>query len=162
MKKRIKKLSKKMRVQGRFKPSFPKKYKGDPSNIIFRSSWELICFKYLDNNKNVLKWSSEEFFVPYKHPMTGRFARYFPDIWLKYINKEGVITQTVWEVKPKKQTVPPHIPKRKTRSWAYTAEQFVINQAKWKSCEEFCRKKGYNFQIITEDILKHWSTIPPL
>ena len=27
---------------------------------------------------------------------------------------------------------------------------------------KYCDKKGYGFQIITEDILKHWSTIPPL
>ena len=25
-----------------------------------------------------------------------------------------------------------------------------------------CKKKGYKFRIITEDVLKHWSTISPL
>ena len=110
----------------------------------------------------MLKWASEEFFVPYKHPMTGKISRYFPDIWIKYKNKDGIITETVWEVKPKKYTIPPHIPKRKTRSWAYTAEQFVINTAKWNAAKEYCKKRGQNFQIITEDQLKHWSTIAPL
>jgi len=100
--------------------------------------------------------------VPYKHPMTGKISRYFPDIWIKYRNKDGIITETVWEVKPKKYTIPPHIPKRKTKSWAYTAEQFVINTAKWKAAEAYCKKRGQNFQIITEDQLKHWSTIAPL
>ena len=160
--KKIKRLSNKMLIQGKFRPRFPQKYKGDPSNIVFRSSWELTCFRYLDNNQNVLKWASEEFFVPYKHPMTGKISRYFPDIWIKYKNKDGIITETVWEVKPKKYTVPPHIPKRKTKSWAYTAEQFVINTAKWKAAEAYCKKRGQNFQIITEDQLKHWSTIAPL
>ena len=157
--KKVKRMSNKMLIQGRYKAKNPSKYKGDPSNIIFRSSWELTCFKYLDNNASVIKWASEEFFVPYKHPMTGRISRYFPDIWIKYKNKDNIITETVWEVKPKKYTEPPRIPKRKTKSWAYTAEQFVINQAKWKAAEAYCKKRGQSFQIITEDHLKHWSTI---
>ena len=160
--KRIKRMSTKMLVQGKFKPKNPSKYKGDPSNIIFRSSWELTCFRYLDTNPSVMKWASEEFFVPYKHPMTGRISRYFPDIWIKYRNSTGTITETVWEVKPKNQTQPPRIPKRKTKTWKYQAEQYVINDAKWKACKKYCDKRGYNFQLITEDHLKHWSTIPPL
>ena len=86
--------------------------------------------------------------------MTGRISRYFPDIWIKYRNSTGTITETVWEVKPKKYTEPPRIPKRKTKSWAYTAEQYVINQAKWKAAEVYCKKRGQSFQIITEDHLK--------
>jgi hypothetical protein len=54
------------------------------------------------------------------------------------------------------------VPKRKTKTWKYNAEQYVINDAKWKACKKYCDRKGYGFQIITEDILKHWSTIPPL
>jgi len=151
-----------MLVQGTFRPKNPNKYKGDPSNIIYRSSWELTVFKYLDSNPAIIKWASEEFFVPYRNPMTNRIHRYFPDVYLKYRNKEGNITETVWEVKPKKQTQPPRIPKRKTKSWRYNAEQYVINEAKWTACKKYCDKRGYNFQIITEDVLKHWSTIPPL
>ena len=160
--KKIKRLSNKMLVQGRYKPKNPNKYKGNPSNIIYRSSWELTVFRYLDNNPAIIKWSSEEFFVPYRHPLTNRIHRYFPDVYLKYRNKEGTISQTVWEVKPKNQTQPPRIPKRKTKSWKYQAEQYVINDAKWTACKKYCDKRGYNFQLITEDVLKHWSTIPPL
>ena len=160
--KKIKRMSNKMLVQGKFRPKNPNKYKGDPSNIIYRSSWELTVFKYLDSNPAIIQWASEEFFVPYRNPMTNRIHRYFPDVYLKYRNKEGTITETVWEVKPKKYTEPPRIPKRKTKSWAYTAEQFVINNAKWKAAEAYCKKRGQNFQIITEDHLKHWSTISPL
>tara|TARA_B100000963_G_scaffold231720_1_gene202297 strand:- start:2965 stop:3462 length:498 start_codon:yes stop_codon:yes gene_type:complete len=155
-------MSNRIPVKGKFKPRFPQKYKGDPTNIIFRSSWELTVFKYLDNNKNVLRWSSEEFFVPYKNPLDGKFHRYYPDVYIEYINNQGVRTQTVWEIKPKKQTIAPKIPKRKTKSWKYNAEQYVINQAKWKSCKAYCDKRGYKFQVITEDVLKHWSTIPPM
>ena len=45
--KKVKRMSNKMSIQGRYKAKNPSKYKGDPSNIIFRSSWELTCFKYL-------------------------------------------------------------------------------------------------------------------
>ena len=151
-----------MLVQGRFRPKNPNKYKGDSSNIIYRSSWELTVFRYLDNNPSILQWASEEFFVPYRNPLTNKIHRYFPDVYLKYRNKQGTITQTVWEVKPKSQTKPPRIPKRKTKSWKYNAEQYVINEAKWTACKKYCEKRGYNFQLITEDVLKHWSTIPPL
>jgi hypothetical protein len=81
---------------------------------------------------------------------------------LRYKNNKGEIVETIWEIKPKKHTVPPTVPKRKTKTWKYNAEQYVINNAKWSACKKYCDRKGYNFQIITEDILKHWSTIPPL
>ena len=47
---KIKRMSNRILVQGKFRPKNPSKYKGDPTNIIYRSSWELTVFKYLDNN----------------------------------------------------------------------------------------------------------------
>ncbi len=75
--KKIKRLSNKMLVQGRYKPKNPNKYKGNPSNIIYRSSWELTVFRYLDNNPAIIKWSSEEFFVPYRHPLDNKNTQIF-------------------------------------------------------------------------------------
>ena len=47
-------------LKGRFKPKNPKKYKGDPSNIIFRSSWERDVMNWCDKNEKIVsKWSSE-------------------------------------------------------------------------------------------------------
>ena len=162
MRKRIGRVSSRILVQGKYRPQNPSKYKGDPTNIIYRSSWELTVFKYLDTNPSILKWASEEVFIPYRSPLDNRIHRYFPDCWLRYKNSKGEIIETIWEIKPKKHTVPPKIPKRKTKTWKYNAEQYVINNAKWTACKKYCEKKGYDFQIITEDILKHWSTIPPL
>ena len=107
MRKRIKRISSRILVQGKYRPKNPSKYKGDPTNIIYRSSWELTVFKYLDNNPSILKWASEEVFIPYRHPLTNRISRYFPDCWLRYKNNKGEIVETIWEIKPKKQTVPP-------------------------------------------------------
>ena len=47
-----------MAYQGRFKPKNPTKYMGDPTNIIYRSGWELKLMSYLDTHVNVLQWSS--------------------------------------------------------------------------------------------------------
>ena len=42
-----------MAYRGRYIPSNPKKYKGDPSNIIYRSLWERKFMVYCDaNDKN--------------------------------------------------------------------------------------------------------------
>ena len=42
-----------MAYKGKYQPSFPRKYKGDPTNIIFRSLWEKKFMNYCDKNKNV-------------------------------------------------------------------------------------------------------------
>ena len=126
-KKKIGKYQHKMAVSNKYRPINKSKYKGDPTNIIFRSSWEKIVFKYCDLSPAVIQWSSEEFFVPYRSPFDNKIHRYFPDIWLKYKNKEGIITQSVLEIKPKKYTKLPPTPKRKTKDWRYTTEQYIIN-----------------------------------
>ena len=72
-----------MSYKGRYIPKNPNKYKGDPTNIIYRSSWELKLMRYLDEHSDVVQWASEEFFIPYKSPIDGRYHRYFPDFWMK-------------------------------------------------------------------------------
>ena len=48
-----------MSYKGKFKPSFPEKYLGNPTNIIYRSLWELKFLKYCDTNVNILEYASE-------------------------------------------------------------------------------------------------------
>ena len=52
--------------QGLFSPRNPKKYMGDPTNIVYRSGWEKRVMDWADGNSNVLRWSSEEVVIPYK------------------------------------------------------------------------------------------------
>lgn len=40
--------------KGRFSPRNPQKYKGDPTNIIYRSGWELRVMKFFDDNEAIL------------------------------------------------------------------------------------------------------------
>jgi hypothetical protein len=74
--------------QGRFKPKNPKKYMGDPTNIIYRSGWEFKLMRYLDVHPDVIEWGSEELIVPYRSPIDGRMHRYFPDFLVKQINRD--------------------------------------------------------------------------
>ena len=77
--------------KGRYRPSNPRKYKGDPTNVIYRSSWELKFMKWCDLNESVMEWQSEEFAIPYKHPIDGRFHRYFPDFLVRIKNKQDIL-----------------------------------------------------------------------
>ena len=91
-------------IKSRYRPSFPKKYKGNPNNIICRSSWERKFCAWCDLNENIVEWASEEFCIPYLSPLDGRVHRYFPDFLIKVKEKNGSTKTYVVEVKPKKQT----------------------------------------------------------
>ena len=104
-----------MSYKGKYKPRCPYKYKGDPTNIIYRSLWELKFMKYCDTTPSILKWSSEEIAIPYKSPVDNRVHRYFPDFYVKVRESSGKIVHKLIEVKPSKQTVPPKKPKRQTK-----------------------------------------------
>lgn len=143
-----------MAYKGKYKPSYPKKYKGDPTNIIYRSLWERKFMRYCDLTENISQWQSEEFWIPYKSPLDNRMHRYFPDFFIKYTDASGKKRSVVIEVKPKKQLrEPKRNPKKRTKSWALEVQTWVINQAKWKAAEEYCADRKYEFKIMTEDDL---------
>jgi hypothetical protein len=140
--------------QGKFKPKNPQKYGGDPTNIVYRSSYELKFMQYCDLTEDVISYQSEEFFIPYRSPIDNRIHRYFPDFFIKYKDKEGNIRKVIIEVKPKKDLkMPDQSPKRKTKSWVYSVKAYAVNQAKWSAAREFCADRGYEFRIFTEDEL---------
>ena len=142
-----------MSYKGKYKPRFPKKYKGNPTKIIYRSSWELKFMRYCDSNQNILEWGSEEFCLPYKSPLDNRIHRYFPDFYIKVRESTGIIKKMIIEVKPKRQCMEPKKPKRKTRGYIYEVREYVKNQAKWKAAEEYCIDRGFEFKILTENEL---------
>ena len=136
--------------QGKFKPLHPRKYLGDPTNIIYRSSWEKQCMIYFDNNPNIVEWGSEEVVIPYRSPLDKRVHRYFVDFVVKAKTKQGKIQTSLVEVKPYKQTQSPKIQKRKTRRYLNEVTTYLVNEAKWKAAEAFCKDRKWIFQIITE------------
>tara|TARA_B100000900_G_scaffold341563_1_gene304659 strand:- start:336 stop:770 length:435 start_codon:yes stop_codon:yes gene_type:complete len=142
-----------MAYRGRYIPTYPKKYKGDPSNIIYRSLWERKFMVYCDRNDRILEWGSEEFFIPYRSPLDGKIHRYFPDFYVKVKTKQNTTKKWVVEVKPKAQTRPPRTPKRKTKKYITEVRNYAINDAKWKNAIEYCKDRNMEFIIITEDEL---------
>ena len=140
-----------MSHHGKYFPRHPKKYKGNPTNIVYRSSWEKKFMNWCDLTESVSEWQSEEFFIPYRSPIDGRVHRYFPDFFVKYKDNNGKKRVLVIEVKPKKDTkMPTTNPKRRTKSWAYSVRTYAVNQAKWKAAKEFCKDNNYEFKIMTE------------
>ena len=141
-----------MTYKGRYFPTNPKKYKGNPNQIIYRSLWERKVMVYCDKNDAILEWGSEEIIVPYLSPWDGRIHRYFPDFYMKVRQADGSTKKFIIEVKPKSQCKQPvKNPKRRTTKWFNEVKTFAINQAKWKSAREFCEDKGMEFKIFTED-----------
>ena len=141
-----------MTYKGRYFPTNPKKYKGNPNQIVYRSLWERKVMVYCDKNDAIIEWGSEEVIVPYLSPMDGRIHRYFPDFYMKVRQADGSTKKFIIEVKPKSQCKQPiKNPKRRTTKWFNEVKTFAINQAKWKSAREFCEDKGMEFKIFTED-----------
>jgi hypothetical protein len=142
-----------MSYKGKYKPSYPKKYKGDPTNIIYRSLWERRFMIYCDTNENILEWGSEEIVVPYRSPIDNRYHRYFPDFYIKVKDKDGKIIKMIIEIKPYKQCIEPKVQKRKTKGYIYEVVEYAKNQAKWNAAKEWCLDRGYEFKVLTENEL---------
>lgn len=138
-----------MAYKGKYTPKNPAKYKGNPDNIIWRSTWEARVMKQLDENENVLWWGSEELFIRYYNPIDNKIHRYFPDFVVKVMKKDQTTMTYLLEVKPEAQTKPPK-QKKKTRRFLEESKTYIINQSKWKAATEFCKDHGWEFKVITE------------
>ena len=82
-----------MSYKGKFRPKNYKKYKGDPTNIVYRSLWELKFMRYCDSSKNIVSWCSEEVVIPYMSPTDRRVHRYFPDFYIKVKESTGKVVE---------------------------------------------------------------------
>ena len=142
-----------MANKGKFKPKNPKKYNGNPSKIVYRSSWEARCMNYFDQNDNIIWWASEEIIVPYKHPMDGRYHRYFPDFIIKVRQKNGQSKTMMIEIKPEYQKIGPKKQKRKTQRYIKEVVTYAVNQAKWEAAEDYCADRRWEFKVLTENDL---------
>ena len=138
-----------MRYQGKYRPSFPRKYRGDVRNIVYRSSWEYKFMKWCDVTATVTEWGSEEIVIPYISPVDGKRHRYFPDFYVKVGKKKYIV-----EAKPFRQTLEPKTQKRVTKRYINEVVTYSVNQAKWKAAREFCKDNSLEFMLITEKELK--------
>ena len=130
--------------KGKYQVINEDKQVGKDKNLTYRSSWELHLFDLLDKHPNIVSWGSEVLSIKYEHPLLHKVKSYIPDLFIQYIDAHGKKHTEIVEVKPYCQTNP-RFPKSK-----YDQEQVVINHAKWKFAQAFCRKNGLGFRVITE------------
>ena len=114
-------------------------------------------FFFCDQSPNVLKWGSEILVIPYFFHYDKKMHKYYTDIYMETISRDGRIEKFVIEIKPKKQTKRPAVPKKKTpkamRNYKKSLVEFERNTAKWKSTTKYCEERKLKFKIITENEL---------
>ena len=142
-----------MAYKGKFIPSNTKKYRGNPTNIIYRSLWERKFMVYCDLNENILEWGSEEIVIPYRSPLDSRVHRYFPDFYIKVREKNGSVQRYIIEIKPKRQCNEPKVQSKKTKKYIYEVTEYAKNQAKWEAATDYCADRKWQFKVLTEDDL---------
>jgi len=139
-----------MAYSGRYSVKNRDKYEGDPTRVFFRSLWERQVFKWIDDNPQIKKWSSEEVVIPYRCQTDNRMHRYFIDV--KMVMEDGK-TYLV-EIKPKSQAKKPDRTRRKTKKYLKEVLVYAKNESKWLAANEYCKDRGWKFLVWTEDHLK--------
>ena len=140
-----------MSYKGNYTIKNKEKYIGDHTKVKYRSLWERQAFKWCESNPRVRGWNSEEIVIPYVSSADKRFHRYYVDLLLVMESGETILV----EIKPKKQTVAPKKPKRKTKKYVTEVTTYLTNTSKWKAANHFAEAKGWKFQIWTEETLKN-------
>ena len=140
-----------MAYSGKFSPRNPQKYRGNPSNIIYRSTWECRVMNWLDQNDSIIEWGSEEFSIPYKSPVDNKIHRYFPDFYVKVKQKDDTIKVMILEIKPAKQTKPPEKRKKVTKQYINEVKTWAINRSKWIHAIEYCKDRGWIFCVVISE-----------
>jgi hypothetical protein len=134
--------------QGYYKPVYPDKYNGKLP-VVYRSSWELAAFWWLDNHTSCVSWSSESIVVNYI--FKNERHRYFVDLSATIKQKDGTFKKFFIEIKPYKYTQPPQLTaKKRQRTLANEAYMYAMNKAKWEAAQEVAKRRGAQFLILTE------------
>lgn len=119
--------------------------------IWVRSSWELTMMLTLDNHPDVVAWQSEGLNIFYQNPFTGTSKPYVPDFVVQYRdNRSNKIVTEMIEVKPKNE-MPGYQPglRETVSAWKQAAQ--VVNAAKWQAAMKFCKRRGWQFRLASED-----------
>lgn len=142
----------------------------EQGGIWYRSSWEKKILFYLDHNVDVIRYGCEFLEIPYMltevkdgFPVTSKH-RYYPDFYYEMKAPDGSIRKVVAEVKPKTETLPPKPPKqgatrKQLMNFEYSIKMWNKNLSKWQFAVEYCKSKGVNFVIITEDFINKLSRV---
>lgn len=131
--------------------------------VYYRSSWERKVMVFLDKNEKVKEWAVEAVEIPYQLIEEKEYGqtkvsnkRYYPDFFYKLEKEDGTFKKICLEVKPFKQTQPPkinsnkNITKKQLKNYEYDIKEWKKNLCKWRSAIEWCKKKDFDFKILTE------------
>ncbi len=147
--------------QGKYKIQNPQKYIGDPTDIVYRSSWEYKFMVYCDMNEYVLRWGSEVFKIPYTD-YVGHGRTYIPDFYLETRNTKipDLINRYIVEIKPEQEIREPEIPKnispKKLKQLEYQLATWQKNKYKWVHAVEWCKTRDMKFWLVTEKHLNKY------
>ena len=156
--------SNKSKFNSKYKQGFyhlqnPNKYIGNPTKIIFRSSWEYAFCTFLDMNEKILRWSCEQPVITYQD-LRNKVHRYFPDFYYEILKNDDPhdFKKVIVELKPKSELYPPKRPLNETakslENYEYAVRTHVKNKLKWNAAIDYAGKNGAEFIIITVDHLK--------
>jgi len=109
-----------------FKEGFFPSGKNGGKPMHYRSSYEEEVYKTLEKWNEVVGYDVEPMPIEYYHK--GEKHNYLPDLRVRFLDGR---TQ-LWEIKPSTQT------------------GLAVNEAKWTAAENFCRLRGWSFEVITE------------
>ena len=140
--------------KGKYRVRNYRKYKGDPTRVVYRSLWERKFMDWCDKTPRVVEWWSEEIAIPYKDPVQKKWRRYFPDFWVKVKETNGKTKSYLIEVKPQRQVDGPKPQKRHTKKYITEVMTYATNQAKWEAANDYCNDRLWEFKLITELELK--------
>ena len=141
--------------QGYYQLLNPSKYIGDPSKIIYRSSYEARFARYCDSDDRIIKWSSEPLVIPYYHPVDRSIKSYNVDFYVKLRTGENTYKEYLIEVKPARQLKKPQMPTKRVTEKAMTSynnalKTYMINISKFNAAKEFAESRNMSFLIVTE------------
>jgi len=120
-------MSRRRRTFTNSKHGWVKTQKG--GKIYVRSSWEKQFAQILDEDNNVLNFQYEPIAIRYNYK--GGKRNYYPDFLVRMRNGDMVLC----EVKPKELI------------------DYGKNKPKAAAGRRFCKKMGWTYKIITEDII---------
>ncbi len=139
-------------LQGFYNLKHPKKYIGNPKNVVFRSSFEMQFMRMIDESENIIKWASEEMPIPYFDPISNRMRRYFVDFMIEQKNKDESISKIMVEIKPMNQIIQPKkTPRKKMETYMNEMMEYTRNRAKWEAAKKWCEKHNFKFMIVTKN-----------
>jgi hypothetical protein len=145
--------------QGYYKPENIEKYKGDPTKIIYRSSWEYKFCRYCDATPQILEWCSEPFPIPYYDIVKQKDRLYYIDFYIKVQTKDNNVKSYLVEIKPSSKLNPPVFPSnlkqtlKRLKQYNYELMEFLNIKAKKDAAEAAAMISGYKYMIITEEFL---------